>query len=63
MARRAWYLLLALPFIALLDVPIYDRIDPLFAGIPFFYWYQLAWVLLTAMLLGVVYLATRVRGR
>ena len=63
MARRAWYLLLALPFIALLDVPIYDRIDPLFAGIPFFYWYQLAWVVLTAMLLGVVYLATRVRER
>ena len=63
MARRAWYLLLALPFIALLDVPIYDRIDPLFAGIPFFYWYQLAWVVLTAILLGVVYLATRVRSR
>ena len=63
MARRAWYWLLALPFIALLDVPIYDRIDPRFAGIPFFYWYQLAWVVLTAILLGVVYLATRVRSR
>ncbi|MDH2908993.1 MAG: DUF3311 domain-containing protein [Candidatus Eremiobacteraeota bacterium] len=63
MARRAWYWLLALPFIALLDVPIYNRIDPRWDGIPFFYWYQLAWVVLTAALLGIVYLATRERAR
>lgn len=62
MARRAWYLLLGLPFIALLDVPLYNRINPQWGGVPFFYWYQLLWVVLTAVLLGVVYLATRERS-
>jgi hypothetical protein len=27
-------------------------------GIPFFYWYQLLWVLISAVLTAVIYLAT-----
>ena len=34
------YLLLIVPFIALLWVPFYNRIEPQLFGIPFFYWYQ-----------------------
>ncbi|GCD97918.1 DUF3311 domain-containing protein [Embleya hyalina] len=36
--------LLAAPVTALLWVPWYARREPEFAGVPFFYWYQLAWV-------------------
>ena len=53
---RAIYLLLIVPVIAQLWVPFYDRPLPELGGIPFFYWYQLAWVPLTAAALYVVYL-------
>ncbi|MFF7249685.1 DUF3311 domain-containing protein [Embleya sp. NPDC008237] len=35
---------LTAPVAALLWVPAYARRGPELAGIPFFYWYQLAWV-------------------
>ncbi len=56
---RWWYALLTLPVLALIYPPLYARQDPEFAGIPFFYWYQFVWVLLSAGLTLVVYLATR----
>jgi hypothetical protein len=43
-----WNLLLAVPFIALLWVPFYNALEPTLWGIPFFYWYQFLWVLLTS---------------
>jgi len=58
MKRRAWYALLMLPFVGTLIPPIYNRIDPALFGLPFFYWYQLLWVLVTAALLGIVVIAT-----
>ncbi|MFL5827764.1 MAG: DUF3311 domain-containing protein [Thermoleophilaceae bacterium] len=60
-ARRRWlYLVLLVPFVALLWVPFYARETPKVWGIPFFYWYQFAWVIVTAALLAFVYVATRV---
>jgi hypothetical protein len=50
------YLLLALPFIADLWVPAYNRIDPQLFGIPFFYWWQSAWILGAALCILPVYL-------
>jgi len=50
-------LLLAIPFIVMMWVPSYDRAAPEFAGIPFFYWYQLLWILIGALLILVVYRA------
>jgi hypothetical protein len=47
--------LLLLPYIGLLWVPIYARRDPTLWGFPFFYWYQLAWVPVTSLLLWIVY--------
>jgi hypothetical protein len=38
-------------------VPFYNRPLPELAGIPFFYWYQLVWVPLTAAILYVAYVA------
>jgi hypothetical protein len=54
-----WYLLLIVPFIALLGVPFYASGQPAIAGFPFFYWYQFLWVILGAALTAIVYFATR----
>ncbi len=48
-------LLLIVPFIGLLWVPFYNHALPDWAGFPFFYWYQLAWVPLTALIIWIVY--------
>jgi len=56
--RRLRYwprLLFLVPFLAMLWVPSYNRIAPELAGIPFFYWYQLAWVLIGAAIAITVY--------
>jgi hypothetical protein len=56
---RWWYALLALPLLALIYPPLYARQEPEIAGIPFFYWYQFAWVLISVALTLAVYVATR----
>lgn len=48
--------LLILPFIAVLWVPFYNSIEPSLGGIPFFYWYQLLWVLISSVLIYFIYL-------
>jgi hypothetical protein len=50
------YLMLLVPFVALLWVPFYDSLEPELFGIPFFYWYQMAWTLLGAVCTLPVYL-------
>jgi hypothetical protein len=57
--RRAWYALLVLPFAGTLIPAFYNHALPALFGLPFFYWYQLAWVVATAALLGVVVALTR----
>jgi hypothetical protein len=52
---RLIHLLLIVPFIGCLWVPFYNRTLPALAGIPFFYWYQILWVALTALILFIVY--------
>ena len=47
--------LLLLPFVGLLWVPFYNGTSPALFGFPFFYWYQLAWVPLTSLLIWIVY--------
>lgn len=59
--RRAAYVLLVVPFVGTLIPPIYNRAGPPLFGMPFFYWYQLAWVLVTAALLGLFLALTRSR--
>lgn len=53
---------LLVPFLALLWVPMYAGGSPGLFGVPFFYWYQLLWVLLTPALMGIGYGLSR-RGR
>lgn len=55
--------LLAVPVIALLLVPTYSRQKPYLLGFPFFYWYQLLWMFLEALMVYVAYrLVVRARG-
>jgi hypothetical protein len=49
--------LLLLPFIGLLWVPFFNYREPALLGFPFFYWYQLAWVPISALLTWLVYRA------
>jgi hypothetical protein len=58
-SNRGWYWLLLVPLVGLLIPPIYNRADPEFIGLPFFYWYQLAWVPISVALTAVVYRKTR----
>jgi Protein of unknown function (DUF3311) len=50
-----WYLLLLIQFIAILWVPFYNTVSPAWYGIPFFYWYQMLWVIIGAVLTAIVY--------
>jgi Protein of unknown function (DUF3311) len=52
-------LLLVLPFISMLWVSSYNSVEPMLAGIPFFYWYQLLWILIGAALIAFVYAVER----
>ena len=56
---RWWYLLLMPPYIGLLWVPIYATDEPELWGFPFFYWYQFAWIPVTALLIWIVYRKVR----
>jgi len=57
-ARGVIGLLLLAPVVALLWVPSYTRVRPRLFGFPFFYWYQLAWVIVGAACLAVAYVLT-----
>jgi hypothetical protein len=56
------WILLLLPFIGLLWVPFYNDALPELFGFPFFYWYQLLWVPITAFLTWIVYRSQRAGG-
>jgi uncharacterized membrane protein AbrB (regulator of aidB expression) len=48
-------LCLIAPFVAMLWVGSYAKTDPAFIGIPFFYWYQMLWVLISTALTMTAY--------
>ncbi|GII94419.1 DUF3311 domain-containing protein [Sinosporangium siamense] len=50
---------LAVPVAALLWVPWYPHEAPHLAGIPFFFWYQLAWVPGSMVFMAAAYLLRR----
>lgn len=56
--RTAWNWLLIVPAIALAFPALYSRPTPELFGFPFFYWYQIAWILLSALITAIVYFAT-----
>ncbi len=54
-------LLLLLPFLGLLWVPFFNAREPALFGFPFFYWYQLLWVPLSALITWLVWRAEEPR--
>lgn len=53
--------LLAVAILGTLWVPLYARSAPNLGPFPFFYWFQLIWVPLTAVLCWICYLLLRAR--
>ncbi|GLV59499.1 hypothetical protein KDH_63250 [Dictyobacter sp. S3.2.2.5] len=54
--RRRWLLLLLIiPFIFLLIPSFYNSLQPSFLGMPFFYWYQMLWIIITSIITAIVY--------
>jgi hypothetical protein len=56
-------ILIVVPFVAMLWVPSYSRSAPKLGGFPFFYWYQLVWVIGVAVLSVLAYLIMPKRRR
>lgn len=59
---RPLYLLLLLPYLAMMWVPSYNRIEPEISGVPFFYWYQLLWIVFGAAVMLPLYFSEE-RGK
>lgn len=55
---RWWNLLLILPLLMLIT-PWFNKDRPRVFGLPFFYWYQLAFVIVGVACVAIVYAATR----
>ena len=58
-SRRWWLLLLVVPLIATLWVPWFAHAHPVLFGLPFFYWYLLAWAPGSVVCSAFVYFKTR----
>ena len=54
-----WYLLFLVQYVAVLWPPLYNKADPYWMGVPFFYWYQMLWVIISAILTALVYRVTQ----
>jgi hypothetical protein len=52
-------ILLLIPLVALAAVPVYSRETPVLWGFPFFYWFQMLWVLITPVLTYAAYVVIR----
>lgn len=59
--RHPIKLLLLLPLIGVLIPEFYNFTSPSIGGMPFFYWYQLAWIAGVAVCTTIVYFGTRSR--
>lgn len=57
--RTPWNWLLLVPLLVTLYPPLYNRATPQLIGIPFFYWYQLAVIVIGVACTYAVYLRTR----
>ncbi|WP_151084153.1 DUF3311 domain-containing protein [Nocardioides cynanchi] len=63
-ALWAVILVVLLPAVVLpLWVPLYDKTDPTLWGFPFFYWFQFAMILMSAVLTLLAFTLSRVADR
>ena len=52
--------LVVIPFIAYFAIPTYNVVNPEWGGVPFFWWYQTVWLVVSAALF---YAAALLLGR
>jgi uncharacterized membrane protein len=57
--RSPWNWLLLVPIVVPLLVPLYNRVEPILFGWPFFYWMQMVFVALGVLTTALVYRVTR----
>ncbi len=55
--RWIWYVILFIPFFMAIWVPLYNRMEPSFYGIPFFYWFQFVLIIVAAIVTALAYKA------
>ena len=60
---RLVHFFLIVPYVAILWVPSFDRVEPSIAGVPFFYWYQMLWIALGALVLLPIFLVEERDGK
>jgi hypothetical protein len=53
--RRLVYALFLAVAVVSLWVPLYNRTEPNLAGIPFFYWFQIAWIVVSGISVAIAY--------
>ena len=53
--RFVVFALLAVLAVVGLWVPLYNRAEPSLLGIPFFYWFQIVWIVVGALVTGLAY--------
>ncbi|HEX6469335.1 MAG TPA: DUF3311 domain-containing protein [Streptosporangiaceae bacterium] len=57
-----WNWLLLIPVVVPLLTFLYNRTEPRLAGIPFFYWLQLAFIVVGVVCTAIVYQMTKKKG-
>jgi hypothetical protein len=55
--KWAWYAGLLIIYAGALWVPFYNTIEPRIAGVPFFYWFQIFWIVVTAIVTALAHKA------
>ena len=55
LARALVYALFLVIAAVTVWVPLYNRVEPAWHGIPFFYWFQMAWIVVTAVVTVLAY--------
>ncbi len=46
-------ILFAIPWIFYMALPLYNRVDPRIGGLTYFYWIQIVWLVITAVLTAI----------
>jgi uncharacterized membrane protein len=55
LARAVLGILFLVIVVVTLWVPFYNRVEPVVFGIPFFYWFQVVWIVITAFVTVAAY--------
>jgi len=60
--RGRWYWGFLIPLALVVSVPLYNRDEPSLWGLPFFYWVQMLFVIIGAVVTAAIYRLTPTQG-